>query len=97
MIHNVFPDSREIFHQLGLASLGVEVGHACIQIVRSYGVPHCLVLVAQLMTVLIMIFAISHAVTDGDEALRQCQVFLVARLTVHLRRTHIVTWTDGVP
>ena len=48
------------------------------------------------MAVLIVVLAIGYAVADGDETFGQGQVFLVARLAVHLGSTHIVAGADGV-
>ena len=57
---------------------------------------HGLVLVAELMTVLVVVFAIGHTVANGYQALGQREVFLVARLTIHLGSSHIVTGADGI-
>ena len=57
---------------------------------------HGLILVAELMTVLIVILAIGHAVTNGNKALGQFQILGVSGLAIHLRSPHIVTRTNGV-
>ena len=57
---------------------------------------HGFVLVAELMTVLIVILAIGHAVTNGNQALGKGEVFLVARLTIHLGSAHVMAGTDGI-
>ena len=96
MMNDVVPNGCEVLHQLFLACLCIEVGHAGIEIVCSDGMPHCLVLVAQLVAVLIVVFAIGHGVADGNQAFGQREIFLFARLPIHLCSTHVVTGTDGI-
>ena len=60
MVHDVVPDGREVLHQLRLAGLGIEVCYAGIEVVGTDGMAHCLVLVAELMAVLVMVFAVLH-------------------------------------
>ena len=96
MIDDVVPDSRQVFHQLTLARLCIEVCYSRIEVVGAYGMPHRLVLVAELVAILVVVLTICHRVTDGNQPLGQRQVFLVTRLTIHLSSTHIVTGTDGI-
>ena len=96
MIDDIIPDSREVLHELHFASLRIEVGHTSIEVVGTYGMTHRLVLVAEFMTVLVVILTIGNTVSDGNQSFRQFEIFLVARLSVHLCRTHIVTGADGV-
>ena len=96
MLDDIIPDSREVLHQLCLAGLCIEVGHTGIEVVGTHGMSHGLILLAELMTVLIVVFAVLHAVADGDKSLGQGEIFRISRLTVHLSGTHIVTGTDGI-
>ena len=96
MLDDIVPDSREVLHQLCLAGLCIEVGHTGIEVVGTHGMSHGLILLAELMTVLIVVFAVLHAVADGDKSLGQGEIFLIARLAIHLRSTHIVAGTDGI-
>ena len=96
MVHDVIPDGAEVLHQLRLACLGIEVGNTGIEVVGTDRMAHSLVLVAKLMTVLVVVLAVLYGVADGYETFGQREVFLVARLTIHLGSTHIVAGTDGV-
>ena len=96
MIDNVVPDGAEVLQQLRLTGLGVEVGNAGIEVVGANGMAHGFVLVAELMAVLIVVFAILHRVANGNQALGQREVFLVACLTIHFGGTHVVGGADGV-
>ena len=57
---------------------------------------HSFVLVAELMTVLIMILAVGDAVADGNETFCQFQILRIAGLTIHLGSTHVVRGTDSI-
>ena len=96
MLDDIVPNGTEVLHQLGFTRLGIEIGDTCIEVVGTNGMSHSLVLVAELMTVLVVVLTISYAIADSNESLGQRQVFLVASLTVHLCSTHIVAWTDGI-
>ena len=67
MIHDVIPDGTQIFHQLCFARLGIEVGNTSVEVVGTDGMSHSLVLVAELMSILVVVFAVGHAVTNGNQ------------------------------
>ena len=71
MIDDVVPDSTQILHQLCLARLSIKVGNTSVEVIGTDGMSHRFVLVAELMTVLIMILTVGDTVADGDEAFGQ--------------------------
>ena len=71
MIDDVVPDSTQILHQLCLAGLSIKVGNTSVEVIGTDGMAHRFVLVAELMTVLIMILPVGDTVADGDEAFGQ--------------------------
>ena len=96
MIHNIVPNGFQISHQLFLTGLSIKVSHTGIKVVGAHGMSHSLVLVAEFVAVLIMVFTIGYAIADGNQALGQFQIFRISCLAVHLRCPHVVARTDGI-
>ena len=94
--HNIIPDTSQIFHQLLFACLGIYIRYSCIQIICTYGMPHCTILVAERNTILIIIRSVFHHTANINQVLRKFQITGISCGTIHFDHSHIMWRANGI-
>jgi len=93
---HVGPDSIQIMAKGIVSGLCYYVGHAGIEIIGSYCMTHCGVLIAEGDPVLVIVGAVADQAADVDEVLCQLEVGWIFCGPVELDDAHIMGRADSV-
>ena len=93
---NIVPDTSQVLHQLLFTRLRIHICHTCIQVIGTYGMSHCTILVTERDTVLIIIRTTFYHTANVNQVFWKFQITGISCSTIHLHHSHIVWRANSI-